>query len=382
MVERRPASTCATTPATTQQSAVMADGMSDYEKMRLANIARNEAALAQLEIPKLAPSKKKSKKTTTKRGRRAPVTGGRRSSRIAAAPRRSMKDGAEQQDDDSDYEDQPAYAGGDDDSEDEVYERPRQRRRASQTQPPLDAQQTAPPPAGEQTPVVAVELAKTGRSKCRGCFEPISAGTPRVGMTAWIMGRQSMTWSHPQCCINRLIVAVEATGRGKCKLTGAPLPKGLPKIGVRSHTATSWVALPGCASVLAPVLRVVPDTEREGVRSLLGADGTPPSIEGYTDLQKDHAEAVHKVLRAACTDAASSGTTTKAESVTPPQSSQDSGGSTKLTGRVAWKFGGATCYGTMIPQRETDTHCYATTHKGNVKTLKKGSQYWWMLGDQ
>ncbi len=232
----------------------MGDGMSDYEKLRLANIARNEAALAQLQIPRMERVSTKKKSPAVKRSKRDTVTPGRRSSRIAAAPRRSMKDGTDQQDDDSDYEDNLERPGGDDDTnddEDEEYSRPRRRRRSSAALPrastgqPTVAQQSAPPLSGSQTTFVSVELAKTGRSKCRGCFEAIAAGSPRVGMTAWIMGRQSMTWSHPQCCINRLIVAVEASGRGKCKLTGAPLPKGLPKIGVRSHTATSWVALPG-----------------------------------------------------------------------------------------------------------------------------------------
>lgn len=364
-------------------------GISDYEKMRLANIARNEAALAQLQIPRVSRAstdpKKKKKKTPVKRTHS--TAAGRRSSRIAAAPRRPMKDSADHVDDDSDYEDDRSHAGGDDDSEEEERGRPRQRRRAapasqqaSTAQPHPDAQKTVPvPAAGEQTSVVTVELAKTGRSKCRGCFEPIAAGSPRVGMTAWIMGRQSMTWSHPQCCIQKLTVAVEASGRGKCKLTGAPLPKGVPKIGVRSHTATSWVALPGCASVLAPVLRVVPYTQRESVHTLLGAGRVPPAIEGYQGLSEEHAEVVREALQGACAVVPSDDAAIKSESGTPPQSVQPSEDSKKLSGRVAWKFGGSTCYGTMIPSRETDTHCYATTHKGNTKTLKKGSQYWWMV---
>ena len=354
----------------------MGEGMSDYEKLRLANIARNEAALAQLKIPRLPRAESAKNKTAAKRSKRAAVTPGRRSTRIAAAPRRSMAD-------DSDYEDGLAHAGGDEDSDEEYdeeeYSRPRQRRRsAADGQPTVGAQHSAPALSVGETAVVTVELAKTGRSKCRGCFEPISAGCPRVGMTAWIMGRQSMTWSHPQCCIKRLIVTIEATGRGKSKLTGASLPKGLPKIGVRSHTATSWITLPECAHVLCPILRIVPDAERDRVQTLLGSDGVPPAIEGYDDLGEEHAAAVREALQCVYATSAAGGKGSKAESGTPPQSSLGSGDGKKLTGRVAWKFGGATCYGTMIPSRETDTHCYATTHKGNVKTLKKGAQYWWI----
>ena len=55
------------------------------------------------------------------------------------------------------------------------------------------------------------------------------------------------------------------------------------------------------------------------------------------------------------------------------------GAKTGAKGRVEWKFGGRSCYGTLIPRMETKTHCYARTHKGNVKTLAKGKDYWSML---
>lgn len=48
--------------------------------------------------------------------------------------------------------------------------------------------------------LLVVERAKTGRAKCRKCHDPIDEGEWRVGMQAWIMGRQAMTWcviGHP-----------------------------------------------------------------------------------------------------------------------------------------------------------------------------------------
>ena len=45
-------------------------------------------------------------------------------------------------------------------------------------------------------------------------------------------------------------------------------------------------------------------------------------------------------------------------------------------GRVEWKWGGMVCSGVLLPSKETSTHCYAKTHKGNVKTLAKGKDYW------
>jgi hypothetical protein len=56
------------------------------------------------------------------------------------------------------------------------------------------------------------------------------------------------------------------------------------------------------------------------------------------------------------------------------------GQKTGAKGQVAWKFAGHTCYGILISSSETETHCYAKTHKGNIKTLTKGGSSWWLMG--
>ena len=55
------------------------------------------------------------------------------------------------------------------------------------------------------------------------------------------------------------------------------------------------------------------------------------------------------------------------------------GKKTGARGRVCWRFGGSLCYGALLPAQETNSHCYARTHKGNTKTLAKGKDYWWMI---
>ena len=55
------------------------------------------------------------------------------------------------------------------------------------------------------------------------------------------------------------------------------------------------------------------------------------------------------------------------------------GTKSRTKGKVVWKFAGHKCYGTLLPAKETKTHCYARTHKGNVKTLAKGKDYWSVL---
>ena len=50
----------------------------------------------------------------------------------------------------------------------------------------------------------------------------------------------------------------------------------------------------------------------------------------------------------------------------------------RVSGRVEWRWASLVCSGTLIASRETSTHCYARTRKGNIKTLTKGKSYWWM----
>ena len=51
----------------------------------------------------------------------------------------------------------------------------------------------------------------------------------------------------------------------------------------------------------------------------------------------------------------------------------------KAKGKVCWRFAGALCFGTLLAAQETTERCFARTHKGNTKTLTKGSASWWML---
>ena len=240
------------------------------------------------------------------------------------------------------------------------------------------------PSAAGRTTCLSVERAKTGRSKCRACREAIPQGMPRVGQHAWIMGRNSIVWSHPKCCLERLVVAVESSGRSKCKASGRALVKGEPKIGLRAHTATAWVSLQQIASVLAPVMAVLPSQHVAAAASIFG-QGEPtqlPLVEGFAKLSAEHQAAVKTALSPLF------GAKQKVRTPTSPGPAGLVGGTPPKTvaadgrknaGKVAWKFAGKTCFGELMPGRETSTHCYARTHKGNVKTLTKGKKYWWLV---
>merc|ERR1711865_937912 len=202
-----------------------------------------------------------------------------------------------------------------------------------------------------------------------------------------------ITWQHPRCCIDNIIVATETTGRGRCKFTGENLSKAAPKLGVRSHTATSWLKLEVASQVLGPVMQIVPEAEAFMMAATLGAstaqDETPsvPAVEGFSALSVVDAGTVRLVLQqiAAAATAGSSGSSSSSDnnddadesSPAAPTAPVDTKGKT-LTGRVAWKFGGHVCFGELLPRQETASHCFARTKNGNTKTLAKGKSYWWL----
>jgi hypothetical protein len=68
--------------------------------------------------------------------------------------------------------------------------------------------------------------------------------------------------------------------------------------------------------------------------------------------------------------------TSKKEGLGDTSDQPQAGTKSNAKGPVTWKFGAYLCHGTLLPSRETKTHCYARTHKGNIKTLKKGGAYW------
>ena len=273
-----------------------------------------------------------------------------------------------------------------DDDEEEAFVAKPSRRKRAKVEAPSSSPSSTPPPLSKPVEVLGgvltIENAKTGRSKCRKCMEPIAAGELRIGMQAWIMGRQAVTWQHPCCFMGNLTVAVEATGRGKCKGTGLPLTKGEPKLGMRSHTNTSWLSLGCAAEVLAPVVNAAPAADADAMRVALGGDGASPQLEGLDGLGPAHADAVCAVMRqvgAAGRAEGASGVSDDDSKTDSAASDDDAGDAKPKTGKVAWKWGSQLCYGKLLPKQETKTHCYARTHKGNTKTLAKGKDYWWCV---
>merc|ERR1719428_1653091 len=135
--------------------------------------------------------------------------------------------------------------------------------------------------------LVVIEKAKSGRAKCRKCGSDLGEGETRVGMCAWILGRNALTWQKPQCFVENLIVAKEVSGRGVCKKTNKKIEKGAVKVGFRSHNATSWV-LPGAvAGVMKPLAKC-------GLK-MPAVDG----IDGAAALSGDELKALGKSLAAA-----------------------------------------------------------------------------------
>jgi len=363
-----------------------------YEILREENIARNKAQMKLLGLnteakkPKTEKKRFRAKANPERQRQRVSNVVKRTSSRVKRAVHYyGMNDGEDSNSD---------FAPGDDDTadDDEYEDAPSPKRRKARIRVPLSVQPGLPSKQDDDYSLLVVELAKTGRSKCRACLKPIEKGIWRVGMHAWIMGRNSLTWQCPGCFIDNMVVALEKSGRGKCKLTHQAFEKGTPKLGVRSHTATSWVSIACIPRLLAPVYRAAAVVG--GAEQQISADkgGDEDQIEGLQQLSAKQRQAVLQGLREAstlCTGdcMAGEGGKTRQEArqqafksaPSPAEAGRAATSSGPLTGKVAWRWGGHVCYGTLKPRQETSTHCYARTQRGKTKTLAKGKDYWWLL---
>jgi hypothetical protein len=171
----------------------MTEVISSYEQLRLDNIKRNQLELERLGIfsAKPKPIKVKTKSVERKRAKVevTPDYGARRlSSRNSLKPPGFFNEASQfnikREDDDSDEDyDDDGYKNA------EVYDEesipyPTKRARVNKELAILSNME-------EVDPVIKIEKAKTGRSSCRKCRENIDQDTMRVGMKAWIMGRNS-----------------------------------------------------------------------------------------------------------------------------------------------------------------------------------------------
>jgi hypothetical protein len=425
----------------------MADStLSEYELLRLENIKRNNEVIKQLNIPS-APKKKASTTRKVKKAKTVVTPSERRSSTRKRGTVNYFVPGDEFGGDDSDYD--SSNDESEEDSDDETH-----RRRKVSTKKATGEWMSLPLPkrgralaavtaaAGEPIGGITCELAKTGRSTCRKCSEAIEKGAPRVGMQAWIVGRQAVTWQHACCFLENLTVGYEESGRAKCKVrrdtpspftvTPAPAPapapahtihpqcvclllgwlvrsslrapwsqitgerfdKGELKVGARSHTATSFFKVNAVPPLLCSVAATVPQEQWKPLEAA--------AVEGGEDLEESDRDALQAVLDAASASrsrrpddaspekgaAAEKEATTTSKGGGKGGSSADTvvrsqptvGSKSGAKGKVEWKWGGMVCSGILMPSRETDTHCYAKTHKGNVKTLTKGKGYWAVVG--
>lgn len=375
--------------------------LSDYEKMRLEKINRNEQRLKDLGLDKGFSKPLPKQKNTVKRASLPSFVS-------LEPPRRSVRkrktfDYKENVSAgvDSDYDETASDDGSadDDDLEEIVHVTPKKRTRVTNQgseKPAKDTGIVSPSSPGTTATATATtgglvcELAKTGRSTCRKCSNKIEKGAPRVGMQAWIVGRQAITWQCPVCFLGNITCGYDVSGRSRCKATNELFIKGELRVGARSHTATSFFKIDAVGIVLDYVASWVQHKKQLG--DILQVN----RIEGNEVLTQDDRSRLQSLFTSisyklqdeplsmptAQVKRAHVETKEKSPHTTDmPTSSQPSlGAKSGAEGRVEWKFGGHKCLGSLLPSKETHTHCYARTHKGNVKILAKGKDYWSVVG--
>lgn len=352
---------------------------SAYELARLKNIASNNATLKKMGLGRIKLQRPVTqKKAFTKRKRKTPNRS--KSSSTQLPPRRSSRHrkpvkytgmSSNTQNNDSDY----------DSEEESDFEDLAPPKKVSKIERPPSHHESTPPK--KHTAWFTVQNAKTGRSSCRACRECIPKGSPRVGMISWIVGRSAMTWQHPTCFLNKLCVAT-SSGRNKCKITNTIIPNHQIKIGCRSHTTTTWVSLEALPELMVGVLNAVASDHPKMPRQLEGIEtlnATQQQTLNETLKRCENAlgtNATSQNIKVDATKTATQGKKKKSAVPVTKKPQPAAGVKTNAKGNVTWKFGAYMCHGSLISSKETFTHCYARTHKGNVKTLKKGGTYWSM----
>mmetsp|Transcript_17857 Transcript_17857/g.44660 ORF Transcript_17857/g.44660 Transcript_17857/m.44660 type:complete len:157 (-) Transcript_17857:198-668(-) len=78
-------------------------------------------------------------------------------------------------------------------------------------------------------PAVLVEEAKTSRSSCRACGQPIAQGSIRVGVPAFVSGRLVTAYQHPKCFLEKSVTFDEYETKGgscQCKAMRTKINRG------------------------------------------------------------------------------------------------------------------------------------------------------------
>ena len=330
-------------------------GLSEYEQQRERNIADNNKRLAELGLEgSLAPKKKAEPKPKRQRVSDDPEWKPERITRQRTVVGTKPEESADDDTDDEEHVELP---------------KPKALRKAPLVKP----ESVTAPAASDQC--IVIEAAKTGRSKCRGCMEPLAQGEMRVGQESWMVGRAIIVWQHPSCFYANVAVTTEASGRGRCKQTKEGFAVGEAKISCTAHTTTAHYKP---AAVAAP-LRHVCELAGKAVESLegfalLSAADACALRDGATN-----ATAPREAKAEAAPELEETPTTAAALAEEGELKQPALGKVERAKGKVCWRFAGHLCYGTLLAAQESKTHCYARTHKGNTKTLKKGGSSWWMM---
>jgi len=340
-------------------------GLSPYELQRERNIAANHERLTELGLtsgltPKRRKAEPKKRQRTPGDQEWKPERTTRVSGRTTAAPKPKAGD-SDEEDDYGDSDEEDDY--GDSDEEDDYKTLPKPKKVKS------EAKFVAKPEPTDQTQSITIEAAKTGRSKCRQCMEQLAQGEMRVGMESWMVGRAVVVWQHLRCFADNVVVTTEVTGRSKCKQTKARFSVGEARLSCTAHTTTSHFK----PVAVAKQLQVVFALAKRNVES----------IDGFEQLLAEDTRSLRNSAAAAAvpreTKPEVDETPSQAKSLDDGAAQPAKGSVSRAQGKVCWRFAGHLCYGMLLPSQENRTHCYARTHKGNTKTLTKGTVSWWIL---
>ncbi|KAL3892753.1 MAG: hypothetical protein SGPRY_014820 [Prymnesium sp.] len=119
-------------------------------------------------------------------------------------------------------------------------------------------------------------VAVSGRSKCKACCEFISQGEERIGIPGRAAGVSTTYWCHPSCFAKHCVrVDLAPTGRAKCKADGSTIAKGEVRL-LLGYKVNSTIYRPENAAAT-----IVPSLLRLASRDLVihGLDDIPLELQ-------------------------------------------------------------------------------------------------------
>eukprot|EP00929_Paragymnodinium_shiwhaense_P016344 TRINITY_DN12463_c0_g1_i1.p1 TRINITY_DN12463_c0_g1~~TRINITY_DN12463_c0_g1_i1.p1 ORF type:complete len:837 (-),score=109.86 TRINITY_DN12463_c0_g1_i1:126-2636(-) len=143
-----------------------------------------------------------------------------------------------------------------------------------------------------------VEAARTGRSSCRTCGDPIAKGHARCGMQGRYRGRAEQRWCHAACLLRHGTRAsrYKVVRGGMCSATQRPFEKGDIVVRFRIGDAEAAFGLAAAAGCVDMISKLLPSDSLRSATDAWRADDPGIASPGFAQLSLEDRHSVYSTL--------------------------------------------------------------------------------------